>query len=162
MRKFNVKVVSLFLLGYLVIAGGVISSVSSKAQTGMVTGKCSTLIKDFQYVNGISTCPILTAGKEKLEMLSPSALPNVISSKVKYLNLNGVKDISVVYYLSAPMLLITAFLPLLLMITVFEKKGLLAITPKIAGFRNLILIVIYYFGFTSIFTVYNFYYSLGK
>jgi len=160
MRKINYKIVMYFLVGYVAVASLTMGVVSSKLSTGFVNGVCNDYIKDFKYVNGVASCPILTEEGKKSFMLTPTALPNVVGSKIRYININGIKDATVFYSLVAPVLLVLSILPLMLVLVKLERRGLLALSPKLATFRNVILIVIYYLGFSSFFSIYSFYFML--
>jgi hypothetical protein len=160
MRKINYSFVLYFMLGYLLLGSMVLGIASSNSKTGVVNGSCVEYYKDYKYVTGISVCPILSQEGKKVEMLSPSAMPNVNSSKIKYIELNGIKDASLFYSLLVPLLLVLSILPLLVVMVKLDKKNLLLMTPRLATFRNITLIFIYYVGFSSFFSIYSFYFGL--
>lgn len=160
MRKINYKFVLYFMVGYLILGSTALAIASSNTKTGIVNGVCVDYYTDYKYVTGVEICPILSQEGKKIEMLSPTAMPNVINSKIKYISINGIKDASLFYSLLLPLFLVFSILPLLVMMVKLDKKGLLIMTPRLATFRNITLIFIYYVGFSSFFSVYSFYFGL--
>lgn len=160
MRKINYSFVLYFMVGYLLLGSSALAIASSNSKTGIVNGVCVEYYKDYKYVTGVAICPILSQEGKKVEMLSPTAMPNVINSKVKYISINGIKDASLFYSLLVPLLLVLSIIPLLVVMVKLDKKNLLLMTPRLATFRNIILIIIYYVGFSSIFSIYAFYFGL--